>query len=108
MLSDYSFKGRLLRALLARRGAAVVHMADAAGRRDLALIRETHALAPLLVQDASALQLLAGVRAAHLRGEGRCAPAPVRRLRDAAGTGGGGGYGALSRAAPALPNGPQD
>jgi O-methyltransferase len=63
MLSDYSLKGRLLRALLARRGAAVVHMADAAGRRDLALIRETHALAPLLVQDASALQILACVRA---------------------------------------------
>src|SRR4051794_2505717 len=63
MLGDYSFKGRLLRALLARRGAAVVHMADAAGRRDLALVRETHALAPLLVQDASALQILACVRA---------------------------------------------
>jgi hypothetical protein len=63
MLSDYSWKGRLLRTLLARRGAAVVHMADAAGRRDLALIRETHALAPLLVQDASALQILACVRA---------------------------------------------
>ena len=63
MLSDYSFKGRLLRALLGRRGAAVVHMADAAGRRDLALIRETHGLAPLLVQDASALQILACVRA---------------------------------------------
>jgi hypothetical protein len=63
MLSDYSWKGRLLRALLARRGAAVVHMADVAGRRDLALIRETHALAPLLVQDASALQILACVRA---------------------------------------------
>jgi hypothetical protein len=63
MLGDYSWKGRLLRTLLARRGAAVVHMADAAGRRDLALIRETHALAPLLVQDVSALQILACVRA---------------------------------------------
>ena len=63
MLSDYSFKGRLLRTLLGRRGAAVVHMADAAGRRDLALVRETHGLAPLLVQDASALQILACVRA---------------------------------------------
>jgi O-methyltransferase len=63
MLSDYSFKGRLLRTLLARRGAAVVHMADEAGRRDLALLRETHALAEVLVQDASALQILACVRA---------------------------------------------
>jgi O-methyltransferase len=63
MLSDYTLKGRILRALLARRGAAVVQMADAAGRRDLALLRETHALAPLLVQDASALQILACVRA---------------------------------------------
>ena len=68
MLSDYSWKGRLLRRLLARRGAAVVHMADAAGRRDLALIRDTHACAPLLVQDASALQILACVRACRGRG----------------------------------------
>src|SRR3954463_8942984 len=81
MLSDYSLKGRLLRALLGRRGAAVVHMADAAGRRGpgprpgaprvaprrgqrgVALVRETHGLALLLVQDASALQILACVRA---------------------------------------------
>lgn len=63
MLDDYSFKGRLLRALLGRRGAAVVHMGDEAGRRDLALVRETHGLAPLLVQDASALQILACARA---------------------------------------------
>jgi hypothetical protein len=77
MLSDdYSFKGRLLRALLGRRGAAVVHMADAAGRRDLALVRETRGLAPLLVQHASALQILAGWEAPWPRRA--CSPGPPR------------------------------
>lgn len=64
----FSFRGRLARRWLARRGATLLHVADARGREDLALIRETHALVPLLMQDAPALQLLACVRACAGRG----------------------------------------
>jgi hypothetical protein len=63
-MMGFSVKGRLLRGLLARRGAAIVHMAGPAERRDLAIVRETQALAPLLMQDAAALQLMACARAA--------------------------------------------
>lgn len=63
MVEYFGFKGRLLRGLLARRGATVVHMADADARRDLALVRETRERAPLLVQEAAAFQILACVRA---------------------------------------------
>lgn len=58
----FTLKGRLLRHWLARRGATLLHVADVDGRRDLALIRETHALVPMLVQDSAALLLLACVR----------------------------------------------
>lgn len=68
MVEGYGWKGRLLRALLARRGAAVVHMADAQARADMAMVRETREMAPLLVQDAAAFQLLACVRAARRLG----------------------------------------
>jgi hypothetical protein len=63
MYQHSSWLGRLLRALLARRTATVVQMSGARGRADLALLRETRGLAPLLVQDAAAFQLLAAVRA---------------------------------------------
>lgn len=65
MLRYYRLKGRVVRALLARRGATLVRMAGPQGARDLALVRETRRLAPLLVQDATAFQILAGVRAAR-------------------------------------------
>jgi predicted O-methyltransferase YrrM len=68
MLRYFSFKGRLARAWLARRGAAIVHMVGPQARGDLALIRETHTLVPLLVQDAAAFQILACVRAARRLG----------------------------------------
>jgi hypothetical protein len=68
MLQFFGLKGRLLRALLAKRNAAVVYMADAEARRDLALLRETRELAPLLVQEAAAFQILACVRAARRLG----------------------------------------
>lgn len=68
MLQYFGFKGRLLRSLLARRGATLVHMAGPEARRDLALIRETRELAPLLVQEAAAFQILACVRAARRLG----------------------------------------
>src|SRR5215218_7837382 len=63
MFDHFSFKGRLLRTLLARRGSAVVIMAGPEGRGDLALVHQTRTLASMLVQDASALQILACVRA---------------------------------------------
>ena len=58
----------MVRALLARRGATLVHVMGAEALRDLALIRETHALVPLLMQDAAALQILAAVRGARALG----------------------------------------
>jgi hypothetical protein len=64
MLRYFPWRARVARALLARRGATLVHMAGAGAMADLALIRETHALVPLLMQDAAALQILAAVRAA--------------------------------------------
>jgi len=64
----FSLKGRLLRTLLARRGAAIVHVAGDDGRRDLALVRETRERVPLLMQDAAAFQILACVRAARRLG----------------------------------------
>lgn len=70
MYPHYTLKGGLLRALLGRRGMAVVHLPGARGRGDLALVRETRALAPMLVQDASALQILACARAVHRLGGG--------------------------------------
>ena len=68
MVEYFGFRGRLLRALLAHRGATVLHMADADARRDLALVRETRERAPLLVQEAAAFQILACVRAARRLG----------------------------------------
>jgi O-methyltransferase len=64
----FSLKGRIARRWLARRGATLLHVAGGRGREDLALIRETHALVPLLMQDVSALHLLACVRACAARG----------------------------------------
>jgi hypothetical protein len=64
----FSLKGRLLRTLLAKRGAAIVHVAGDDGRRDLALVRETRARVPLLMQDAAAFQILACVRATRRLG----------------------------------------
>jgi hypothetical protein len=58
----------VVRALLARRGATLVHVVGAEAQRDLTLIRETHGLVPLLMQDAAALQILAAVRAARALG----------------------------------------
>jgi O-methyltransferase len=63
MPSDFSLKGRLLRAWLARRGATVVQALGPQARADLALVQRTPTMAPLLVQDAAALQILACVRA---------------------------------------------
>src|SRR3954470_7959909 len=68
MTGYFGVRGRLLRAFLARRGATVVHMADADARRDLALVRETRERAPLLVQEAAAFQVLACVRAVRKLG----------------------------------------
>jgi hypothetical protein len=64
MYQHSSWSGRLLRELLSRRTATVLHMSGARGRADLELIRQTRRLAPLLVQDAAAFQLLAAVRGA--------------------------------------------
>lgn len=63
MLHYFDFKGRLVRTMLARRGAALVNMVGQRAHDDLALIRATHALVPLLVQDAAAFQILACARA---------------------------------------------
>lgn len=56
--------GRILRALLARRGSTLLNL-DASGRRDLAIVRETRALVPLLMHDAAALHIMSCVRAAR-------------------------------------------
>lgn len=63
MTGLHGFRGGLLRRLLARRGASIVSL-PANGRGDLAAVRETRGLAPLLMQDVAALQILACVRAA--------------------------------------------
>jgi O-methyltransferase len=63
MTDLHSYRGGLLRRLLARRGASIVAL-PTAGRGDLAAVRETRGLAPLLMQDVAALQILACVRAA--------------------------------------------
>ena len=60
-LQLHSLAGRLLRAVMARRGTALLGL-DPDGRRDLALVRETRRLAPLLMQDLPAMQILAAVR----------------------------------------------
>lgn len=63
----YSTAGRALRSLLARRGSTIVSL-DRDGRKDLALVRRTRELVPLLMPDAPALHILACVRAAARRG----------------------------------------
>jgi O-methyltransferase len=73
---QFTVKGWLLRALLARRGASVVHMVGPQARRDLAIVRQTRRRAPLLVQDVAAYEILACVRAAA-RLEGTMAEAGV-------------------------------
>ena len=69
MLRHLGWKGRLLRSTLSRRGAAVLQMVGGPACADLALVHDTEARVPLLVQEAAALQILACVRAcAHLGG----------------------------------------
>lgn len=58
----FSLKGRLLRALLARRDATIVSVLGDTGRTDLRIVRETRARVPLLVGDGAALTLLACAR----------------------------------------------
>ena len=62
-LRMHSPRGRLVRSVLARRGQVLID-ADRQGRADLALIRETRAATPLLMDDVSALHLIAWARAA--------------------------------------------
>jgi O-methyltransferase len=68
VLHYFSLKDRLVRTMLARRGAALVKMVGRRAHDDLALIRSTHSLVPLLVQDAAALQILACARASRRLG----------------------------------------
>jgi O-methyltransferase len=68
MLRYFPWKARAVRALLARRGATLVRMVGPDALGDLALVRETHGLVPLLMQDVAALQILACVRAARSLG----------------------------------------
>jgi len=63
MPRHFTFKGRLLRALLARRGATILHMMGPRARGDLAIVRETRKRAPLLVEDVAAFEILAYARA---------------------------------------------
>ncbi|HWK88886.1 MAG TPA: class I SAM-dependent methyltransferase [Longimicrobium sp.] len=63
-----SMKGRLLRRWLLRRGAMVMQLVGRQAYGDVYLVRETRRLAPLLVQDAAALHILACVRAARRLG----------------------------------------
>lgn len=77
-LGYFSAPGRLLRALLARRGVALVNLAGRDGRRELDIVRETRRRVPLLIGDAAALQLLGCVRAARRLG-GEMAEAGVLR-----------------------------
>lgn len=67
-LQFLTLRGRLLRALLAPRHATLVHMLGPEARRDLAVIRETRRLAPLLLGDGAALQIQPLVRAARRLG----------------------------------------
>jgi hypothetical protein len=62
-LRPFSTRGWLFRNALERRGTAVLNL-DPQGRADLALISRTRQLAPLLMRDAPALQILACARAA--------------------------------------------
>ena len=66
-LRYYGARARALRALLARRGSMLVRL-DAGGRADLATIHATRALVPLLMHDATALQIMLCVRAASALG----------------------------------------
>jgi len=68
MSQRFSLPGRLLRALLFRRGATIVHLIAPDARRDLAIVRETRARTALLVEDAAAFEILAYVRAARRLG----------------------------------------
>jgi O-methyltransferase len=63
MKSPFTLKGRILRWLLARRGATLVHMVRPLARRDLEIVRATRACVSLLVDDAAALEILAHARA---------------------------------------------
>lgn len=65
----HTAKGRVARSFLARRGQVLVDL-DAQGRDDLALIRQTRSMTPLLMPDPAALTVLSWVRsAARLGGE---------------------------------------
>jgi O-methyltransferase len=75
-MKSFSLIGRLLRALLARRGATIVHLIHATGRRDLSIVHETRALTQLLIEDAAAFEIMAYGRAA-LRLGGAMAEAGV-------------------------------
>lgn len=68
LAGQFTWKGRLLRRILARRGATVVHLISPEARRDLEIIRATQAAAPLLIEDAAGFELLAHVRAARRLG----------------------------------------
>ncbi len=67
-LRYFSTKGRLLRALLARRGAVLANLVGPEARRDLDILRETRKRVPLLIGDSAALHILACVRAARRLG----------------------------------------
>jgi hypothetical protein len=60
---SWGWRGRLLRAWLAARGATVVQTMGPEVKEDLQRVRDTRRLAPVLVQDVAALHLLACVRA---------------------------------------------
>jgi hypothetical protein len=64
----FTLPGRLLRGLLASRGATVAHLRGPQARRDLEIVRETRRLTELLVDDAAAFEILAYVRAARRLG----------------------------------------
>lgn len=68
MAHDFTLPGRLLRSLLARRGATLAHLRGPEARRDLAFVRETRAQTDLLVDDPAALEILAYARAARRLG----------------------------------------
>ena len=68
MAEKFTLPGRLLRGLLAHRGATVAHLRGPQARRDLAIVRETRRLTKLLVDDAAAFELLAYARAARRLG----------------------------------------
>jgi O-methyltransferase len=65
---NFTLPGRLLRALLAARGATIVHLLDPKARRDLAIVRDTRKRTELLVEDVAAFEILAYVRAAQRLG----------------------------------------